>query len=182
MHTPLCELKIKIMIRITSWQELPFSKYIEIIKIKTNDDLEKTIQIVSILNEIQIEKVRKMKAKEFITYTSDLAFFENKPDFSIADKTLWNIKNIEEITMDNFISYEDSKTEEDSIPFILSFMSDKTEEEILKMSTLDVLNGFFLLQQYLVKYINHLPFLFLKETNKQKMKILQKKLQFWRKN
>ncbi|OYD44145.1 hypothetical protein CHU00_18435 [Sphingobacterium cellulitidis] len=170
------------MNQINSWHSMPFSKYIELIKIKAEDDLEKSIQIVSILNDIPLEKVRNMKAKEFIAFTNNMEFLSHKPDFNNADKSAWKIKAIEDVTMDDFITFENSKTNEDSIPFILSFMSNKTEAEILKMSTLDVLNGFFLLQEYLKKYINRLPFLILMENSKMKMKKLKQKLQFWRKN
>lgn len=132
---------------------MPFEKYIEVVSYQqTEDELTNLINLVSILNNLPIEEVEKMTAKEFKKYAQPLAFLTKEPSLKGA-KIKWKIKTLDKITMDEFIDFESMKNDTVNIATILSFMSEKTEEEILKMSTVEVLNGFFLLNLKLKKFI-----------------------------
>lgn len=132
---------------------MPFEKYIEIVSYnQTEDELTNLIYLVSILNNLSIEEVEKMTAKEFKKYAEPLAFLISEVNLKEA-KIKWKIKKLDDITMDEFIDFEGMKNETVNIASILSFMSEKSESEILKMSTVEVLNGFFLLNKKLEKFI-----------------------------
>lgn len=132
---------------------MPFEKYIEVVSYnQTEDELTNLIYLVSILNNLSIEEVEKMTAKEFKNYAEPLVFLISEPNLKEA-KIKWKIKKLDDITMDEFIDFEGMKNETVNIASILSFMSEKSESEILKMSTVEVLNGFFLLNKKLEKFI-----------------------------
>lgn len=169
------------MNKIQSWQELPFNKYIELSKITTEDDFDKTIEIVAILNNKTIDEVRALKAKDFQEYASGLEFLSEKPDFAQSTYQ-WKFKEMENITMDEFITYEKLKGDEDSMSYIVSFMTGVPENKIKEMSSTDVLYAFFLLKAHLDRFIKHLMQSLLWEVTKEKLNKKLKKLQFWRKN
>lgn len=157
------------MNKTNSWYRLPFSKYIQIVELEqTEDELTNMIHLVSIINNIEVAEVEKLTAKEFSKYSAPLSFLTNEPEISEA-KLKWKIKDLDKITMDEFIQFETLKNENIGIASILAFMSDKPEEEILKMSTIEVLNGFFLLQKSLVKFINRSSISLVAKAMKQKV-------------
>lgn len=164
---------------INNWQDVPFKKYIEISKLDFQlDDLTNAINLVSILSDKSVEDIDKIKAKDFTKYSSNLQFILTEPDFKTS-KFDWKIKKIEDITVDDFIAFENLKDENFNYPAIMSFMSvnNLDEDAINKMSTIDVLNGFFLLKKKLQKYmVTTLQSLILKA-----MKEKMQKLAFWRK-
>ena len=164
---------------ITQWQDLPFKKYLEIVNLDFElDDLSNAIYLVSILTDKSIEEVEKMKAKEFTKYSSNLKFLESQPN-SKNSKFDWQVKKIEDITMDDFIAFNNLKDDINNFPTMLSFMSlnNIIKDDINAMNTEDILNGFFLLNKQLKKYIvTTLLFLILKA-----MKGKIQKLAFWRK-
>ncbi|WP_313235705.1 hypothetical protein [Sphingobacterium multivorum] len=164
------------MNKINSWYTLPFKKYTEIVHYKQTDDLTNIIYLVSILKDKEIGELENMKKKDFDVLASDLTFIYEQPNLKEAN-IKWNIKNLENITMENFIDYENLKGDEINMASILSFMSEKTEDEINEMATTEVLNGFFLLQQNLKKYMKSLMYSLLKKSVKMKLK----KLVRWRK-
>ncbi|VTP97624.1 hypothetical protein [Sphingobacterium daejeonense] len=51
--------------KINSWETLPFQKYVELNKIKTDDDFQKLIEMVAVLNDLSINEVKEMKQKTF---------------------------------------------------------------------------------------------------------------------
>lgn len=165
---------------ITNWQDVPFEKYIEISKLYFElDDLSNAINLVSILSDKSVEDIDKIKAKDFTKYSSNLQFLETEPDFKTS-KYKWKIKSIEDITVDDFIAFENLKDENFNYPAILSFMSENNldEDNINEMSAIDVLAGFFLLNKKLQRYtITTLLSLILKA-----MREKIQKLAFWRRN
>ncbi|WP_185216309.1 hypothetical protein [Sphingobacterium mizutaii] len=169
------------MNKIQSWQELPFNKYIELSKITKTDELEKTIEYVAIINDLTIDEVREMKAKEFQILTEEIKFLNENPDFTKSTYQ-WKFKEMENITMDEFITYEKLKGDEDSMSYIVSFMTNTPENKIKEMSSTDVLYAFFLLKAHLDRFIKHLMQSLLWEVTKEKLNKKVKKLQFWRKN
>lgn len=165
---------------ISNWQDVPFKKYIEISKVDFElDDLTNAINLVSILADKSIEEVEKMKAKEFTKYSSNLKFLESQPN-SKNSKFDWKIKKIEDITMDDFIAFNNLKDDINNFPAMLSFMSENSlnEDDINEMNTEDILKGFFLLNKQLRKYtVTTLLSLILKA-----MREKIQKLAFWRRN
>lgn len=157
------------MNKINSWYTLPFEKYIQIVQLQQDEDeLTNMIHLVSIINNMEVDKVEKLTAKEFSKFSTPLAFLGEEPKLKDA-KIKWKIKDLDKVTMDEFIQFETLKNDNNGIASILAFMSDKSEDEILKMSTIEVLNGFFLLQNSLVKFINRSSLFLVAKVMKQKI-------------
>ena len=155
--------------KINSWESLAFQKYIELNKIKTDDDFQKLIEMVAVLNDLTIDEVKEMKAKHFQALTEDITFLSQKPDFSKSNFN-WQFKNLEDLTTDEFISYEKLKNDEDSMSYIISMMTGIKESKVNQLPTTDVLYAFFLLQKELVKFINYSAKSLLHRTVKEKIR------------
>lgn len=155
--------------KINSWESLPFQKYVELNKIKTDDDFQKLIEMVAVLNDLSINEVKEMKAKNFQSFTEDITFLSQKPDFSKSNFN-WSFKQLEDLTTDEFISYEKLKNDVDSMSYIISMMTGIKEEKVNQLPTTDVLYAFFLLQRELVKFINYSAKSLLQRTVKEKIR------------
>ncbi|WP_099369847.1 hypothetical protein [Sphingobacterium sp. 1.A.5] len=161
-----------------SWSEVPTHKFTEIANYKfAKDELTKEIQTLSILSDYTIEEIEKMKPAQFKSAINKISFFESEIDHT-QSKFKWNLKKLEDITMDDFISYEKLRGEKENIAEILSFMSVLSVEEIKNMSIVDTLNGFFLLKKHLKRFIQSSLISSMAKTMKL---ILKEKLQFWKK-
>src|SRR5690606_13840920 len=112
--------------------------------------------LVHICYDTSIEEIRQLKKKDFDVLVSELSFLHDEIDIKNA-KHKWKIKSMENITMDDFINYQAMQNEIDNYPAILAFMTGEDEDTINQMSTVEVLNGFFLLKKKLLKYITRLP-------------------------
>lgn len=152
---------------INSWETLPFQKFIEVSKIKTDDEYERLKEIVSIFNNLSSDEVRNLKIKEFQNLAENVRFFETKPNFDNSNFN-WKFKNLEDITTDEFISYEKLKNDDDSMSYIVSMMTGIKEEKVLQLPTVDVLHAFFLLSKHLGKFIQYSAMSLLHRTIKER--------------
>jgi len=163
---------------IHSWETLPFNKYLELTTLEQSEnELTNGINLVSIINDIPIEEVEKMGIAEYQKMVSTLEFLQEQPDLDKV-KTKWKLKNIDKITMQDFIQFENEKTDTANIPSILAMMTNVSENEILSLPTDTVLKGFFLLNKHLNRYINRSACSLAVRVNREK---LLNKLLFWRK-
>lgn len=164
------------MNKINSWYSLPFKKYTKIINLEQSEnDITNMINIISIVNDMDIVDVEKMKTKDFTKSASNLTFLQHEPLLSQATYN-WNIKDIDQLTMDDFISYESLKSDTNNIPAILSLVSGVKENDINEMSTIEILNGFFLLKLQLNKFIKASVKSLILRATVQKLKA---KFRFW---
>lgn len=163
---------------INTWQDLPFTKYLDIINLEqTDDDLTNSINLVAIMSGKEVKEIEKMKARDFAVLASNLEFLKEEPN--VEDSTFqWNIKDVDSLTMDNFIEYETLKNDQNNLPTLLAMMSDVKADDIIKMNTLDVLHGFFLLRKTSIKYIQASAKSLLWKVTKQRLK---DKFLFWQK-
>jgi len=160
---------------INSWETLPFQKFIEVSKIKTDDEYERLKEVVSIFNNLSTDEVKNLstdevknlKLKEFQNLAENVRFFETKPNFDNSNFN-WKFKNLEDITTDEFISYEKLKNDDDSMSYIVSMMTGIKEEKILQLPTVDVLHAFFLLRKHLGKFIQFSAMSLLHRTIKER--------------
>src|SRR5690606_1596074 len=105
---------------IHSWETLPFNKYLELTTLEQSEnELTNGINLVSIINDIPIEEVEKMGIAEYQKMVSTLEFLQEQPDLDKV-KTKWKLKNIDKITMQDFIQFENEKTDTANIPSILA--------------------------------------------------------------
>jgi len=162
--------------KIQSWDNLPFEKYIKLSSINTTDELQQMIESIAIINDLSVEEVKNLKLSDFNNYVDSVAFLAQEPNYSNS-KFNWKFKNIEDITTDEFITYEKIKGDVNSMAYIVSMLTGIKEEKVNQMSTIDVLYAFFLFKQHLTKFINRSARSLLWEITKQKMK----KVLFWHK-
>lgn len=162
------------------WESLPFAKYIEIAELEQNEnELENVINLITIIFNKNKEEVEKMSITEYAKYSNNLNFLTENPDVK-KSKYKWEIKDVDKITVDDFINFELQKENNENIPSMLSLFSTKkiTEKEILEMGTLDVLKGFFFLNLALKKSMAYFSFCLTKKMMKEMMK---QKLAFFNK-
>lgn len=166
---------------IDNWQDLPFEKYLQIKQLheKQLDILDEDIEYISLMTSLPTEEVRRIKFVDIQALKARTEFFAVQPDYTNATYK-WKIKSLEDVTMDDYITFARANNgDETNFASILTFMTKNglTEDEILKMPTPEVLNGFFLLSKKLSKLINSsLLSLLWKEMKKK----VTKKLAPWR--
>lgn len=166
--------------KIQSWQELPFDKYIKLSAINTTDELQQMIESIAIINDLSIDEVKNLKLSDFNNFVDDVAFLAQEPNYSNS-RYNWQFKNIEDITTDEFITYEKIKGDVNSMSYVVSMLTGIKEEKVNQMSTIDVLYAFFLFKKHFTKFINRSARSLLWQITKMKMKQKMKKVQFWRK-
>lgn len=166
--------------RIQSWQELPFEKYIKLSSINTTDELQQMIESIAIINDLSVDEVKYLKLSDFNNYVDDVAFLADEPNYSNSIYK-WKFKNIEDITTDEFITYEKIKSDVNCMSYVVSMLTGIKEEKVNQISTIDVLYAFFLFKKHLTKFINRSARSLVWQITKQKMKQKMKKVLFWHK-
>ncbi len=157
---------------------MPFSKFLEIIHLeKTDCELTDAINLIAILADKDVKEIGNIPKFKFEPLVANADFLLETPDTSTST-VFWPLKTLDTLTMDNFIEFETMKKDYNHYPALLSMMSGIKVDVILKMSTIDVLNGFFLLQKVSTKYIQHSARSLLWRVTKQRLK---DKFRFWQK-
>jgi len=164
-----------------SWEDVSFSKYLELVELESDfsnavTESEYSIKIISIITGYSIDSIKGLRMNDFIALNKHLQFLSegHKPS-----KNKLSIKNIEDITYDDFITYENlKKNPESNLAAILSLMSAEglTEEQIKNKSTAEVLDGFFQLRLMLVNYMVDSHQSLIKQNLKKHKEILTKQL------
>lgn len=157
-----------------SYDTLSFGQWLKIIDIelvtKQEEDfsnLDNTVRIASAILDIPVSELEARPLAEIILLDKRLSFL-NQPHMPSKTSLKW--KDIDTTTYDDFVWFIDQKDKTDLLGFCNRFLQpSQTEEEILELSTQDVLSGFFLLRKQLRIYIQDSI-----KLEKKKLKKIQK--------
>lgn len=165
-----------------SWDEVSFKKYNQLINLEVDyrDEnsvaaLNSTIEIVSILCEVDKSVIENLNAKDYIAINNCVKFVS---DPIVNKKSTWNFIDIEDLKMDKWLAYESYRKDVSNhlLDILLILQSDYNKETLNNMAVTEVLYGFFMLQKKCQKYITSFQRYFLRKMFKWKMKIQWKKL------
>ncbi len=157
----------------TKWSEIDLETFLKLQKIKINNDdtiggIENTISQLSVFLDTSIEELQGLSMIELIELAQVISFTNELPN---SNKTSIKWKKLEDITYDNWVSYNYYK--EDILnhldQFILDFSLNKyTKEDVLKLSIEEVYTGFFTLIHTLKRF-----------TKRSKMRTIFQLVKLW---
>ena len=146
----------------SNWNEITLEQFQKItqVPITENNDgfdgVENTLSILAVLLELPVEDIEALPMKDVIEMGNKLSFTTIPPEPN--KKVKMKFKDIETLTYNDYIMFIQLQdkyiTNLHSIIKTLS-IEKLTDEQVLQMSIVDVMGGFFLLQKQLKQYLNH---------------------------
>jgi len=170
-----------------NYKEVNYLKYIQIMQIPASPDNEDYDEeeynayvqyaMLSILLDVSITELTKLPATTIISLLTAINFM-NTPIQKV--KCNLDIKSIEEITYDEFITFNklnaDGKQWENMTDILQLLIKNKTEKEIAELSIFEVMQFFFALSKSTLKSLNRfqisLAWKILKQIVKEKIQKL----------
>ncbi len=134
----------------------------DIITIKYLDELDKNIQIISLLTGASVEAVEQVTMVQLDELINKISFISSIPD---NPKTSIKYKQFNELSYDNFITFQKLQldftpdkalsTAIENLPMMLSVFSkdNLTEEYFLNQSMVECIAGFFTVNQNIQNYL-----------------------------
>lgn len=143
------------------WEQITLEQFQKIIQIQItdNDDeldgVQNTLSILSVLVNITVDELEQLPMKDIIQMGSKLSFTTSTPEPNT--KVNMKFKNIDSLSYNDyivFIQIQDNYLT--NLHQIIKTLSIKklTDEQVLQMSIVDVMGGFFLLKKQLKRYLN----------------------------
>lgn len=146
-----------------SWQEFKLKDFQKIVDVEVTEHdnsissfvgADNTLKVISKLTDVALEQLEELPIYQVAQLSNKIGFISQLPEPDKKSSIKW--KKLEEITYDDFITYQQlqSKALQHLPVLIKAYSKDAmTVEQIGELNMLDVYTGFFLLRKAVKKSV-----------------------------